>query len=178
MSGGTLRAVGGGGSGFRATFTVSSGAIASITVQDPGYQYISTPEITIGNGGEGCVFGTGLRFLPTLATQVVQVERACFGTTAVAHTAGTYVSVVTWPLYDRPASPGTQYYFRIAAYNNAGVSDYKYYKHGITDMSPSVLAVTRTTPVEITMEGGGNTPENTTVYVGHTHLNGTIDYSR
>jgi hypothetical protein len=177
-NGGTLRAVGGAGTGFSATFTVGGGAITGITVLNPGYGFISIPEIVIGTGGDGCVFGQNLRFLPRLSTQVVQVERGAFGTTAVAHSLNTHVSLVTWPLRDNPGSPGTQYYFRIAAYNDAGISDYLYYKHKITEMSPNVFATTGGTPVEVTMEGGGHFAGNTTVYVGHTNLDGTIDLSR
>jgi hypothetical protein len=177
-SGGTLRTIGGVGLGFRATFTVGGGAITSITIDDPGYGYLAIPEIIIATGGDSCVFGKDLRFLPRLSTKVVQVDRGAFGTSAVAHSSGTYVSLVTWPLRDNPGSPGTQYYFRIAAYNDAGVSDYLYFRHRITDMSPNVFATTGGTPVEITMEGGGYFPGNTSVYVGHTKPDGTIDFNR
>jgi len=108
----------------------------------------------------------------------VRVERGALGTTAVTHASGTAVSVIQWPLRSTRNSPGAQYYFRIAAYNDAGLSDYLYYNHQITEMSPRELPTTGGQTVEVTLEGGGHVVGNTTVYVGHTHLNGTLDESR
>jgi hypothetical protein len=177
-SGGTLHSVGGSGTGFRASFSVSQGTISGIEVENPGHGYVSMPQIVFSSEGHGCLFGNDLRFLPVLSRHVVQVERGAFGTDAATHAAQTTVSTVTWPLGDRSDSPGTQYYFRIAAYNDAGVSDYLYYKHRIADVAPNILDTAGGTPVEITMEGGGFVVANTTVYVGHTYPDGTIDFSR
>jgi len=181
-AGGTLQTVGGGGLGFSATFTVAnpgaSGYIDSITITDPGYGYISIPEIRIESGGDGCTLQEGQSFIAVTSRHTVTVERGALGTTAVTHAAGTAVSVIHWPLRSTRNSPGAQYYFRIAAYNDAGLSDYLYYKHQITEMSPRELPTTGGQTIEVTLEGGGHVVGNTTVYIGHTHLNGTLDESR
>jgi len=181
-AGGTLQSIGGGGLGFRATFTVAdpgpNGYIDSIVINDPGYGYIAIPDIRIASGGDGCTLQAGQSFIAVTSNTAVKVERGALGTTAVTHAAGVYVSVVQWPLRGTRNSPGAQYYFRIAAYNDAGLSDYLYYKHQITEMSPRQLPTTGGQTIEVTLEGGGHQVGNTTVYIGHTHLNGTLDLAR
>ena len=177
-AGGTLRAVGGNGRGFSATFEVESGYISSITVTNPGYGYISIPTITISDGGTGCTFAAGQSFVAVTSSEVVSVERGALGTTAVNHSAGTYVSMITWPLRGTVNVPGPQYYFRVAAYNDAGLSAWRYYRQAIVNMNPNLLPTIGGQTIEITMEGGGHTKDNTTVYIGHTLRNGSIDFSR
>ena len=60
---GTLGSKGGAGSGFAASFTISSGAISSVTVTNTGEGYIFEPILWIDSGGEGC---TGYSLKPVL----------------------------------------------------------------------------------------------------------------
>lgn len=178
-SGGTLIAIDqGGGTGFSAAFTVSGGLIDSITITNPGVRYVSSPALQIENGGDGCIFLQGQNFLAEISTEVVKVERGALGTTVSAHTSGTAVSKMNWPLRGTPEVPGAQYYFRIAAYNDAGLSNFVYFTHKIVDMSPRELPTIGGLTVEITMEGAGTSPANTSVYIGHRLFNGSIDFDR
>lgn len=168
----------GGGNGFAAFFTVANGYIDNIVVTNPGKNYVSVPALQIELGGTGCTFLPGQYFIPVLSTEVVGVSRGALGTTPTSHTAGTSVSKITWPLRDTANAPGTQYYFRIAAYNDAGLSNFVYYEHSIIDMVPRELSTTGGVQIEIIMLGAGTTPANTTVYIGHRTFNGSIDYGR
>ena len=56
-SGGSLTAVGGGGSGFAGTFSQTSGVIDFAMVVDQGENYVSPPEITIVSPSG--IIGTG-----------------------------------------------------------------------------------------------------------------------
>jgi len=176
--GGTLGTIGGGGLGFKATFTVSDGYIDAITITDPGYGYISIPEVVILEGGTNCSFVSGQVLTAVTSTQVVQVERGSVGTTASNHSLGRNVSTASWPLRSTTNTPGAQYHFRVASYNDAGVSDYLYFTHAITQMNPNELPTIGGQTIEVVMEGGGAKVGNTSVYIGHTHLNGSIDFNR
>jgi len=172
----------GGGLGFRATFTVAdaggSGYIDSITVTDPGYGYIAIPDVVIIDGGDNCSFVAGQALTAVLSTQVVNVERGAVGTTATNHSLDRNVSTATWPLRSTVGLPGAQYHFRVASYNDAGVSDYLYFTHAITQMNPNQLPTVGGQTIEVVLEGGGAKVGNTSVYIGHTHLNGSIDFDR
>ena len=61
---GTLGAKGGAGSGFAASFTISGGAINSVTVTNTGEGYIFEPILWIDSGGAGC---TGYSLQPVIA---------------------------------------------------------------------------------------------------------------
>lgn len=134
-------------------------------------RYVSSPALQIEYGGAGCSFLPGQNFLAVLSTEVVKVERGALGTTVSAHTSGTAVSRMNWPLRGTPEVPGAQvrkfetpsklcalqliafsgrllqYYFRIAAYNDAGLSNFVYFTNKIADMSPRELpTVSNPTP--------------------------------
>mmetsp|Transcript_66378 Transcript_66378/g.163543 ORF Transcript_66378/g.163543 Transcript_66378/m.163543 type:complete len:3114 (+) Transcript_66378:219-9560(+) len=165
--GGTLMAVGGGGTGFAAAFTVNAtaGTIDTITITDPGYGYVQNPTIIIASGGTGCGF-QNIAWKPLINNNVVRVERGSYGTTPTLHDANLPVGLVTWPLRGGFQSPGTQYYFRIAAYNDAGMSNWMYYLHAITEINPRLLATNGNTNVEVVMEGGGYLASNAQIYIG------------
>ena len=50
---GTLSATGGAGNGFAGTYTESGGAIATVTITDPGQEYTSTPTIVVSGSTSG-----------------------------------------------------------------------------------------------------------------------------
>ena len=50
---GTLLATGGAGNGFAGTYTESGGAIATVTITDPGQEYTSTPTIVVSGSTSG-----------------------------------------------------------------------------------------------------------------------------
>lgn len=50
---GTLSATGGGGNGFAGTYTVSGGAINSVTITDAGQEYTSAPTIVVSGSTSG-----------------------------------------------------------------------------------------------------------------------------
>jgi len=181
-NGGVMGTIGGGGLGFKATFTVAdageNGYIDSITVTDPGYGYISIPDVVILDGGINCTFATGQFLTAVTSTQVVKVERGALGTTATNHSLARNASTATWPLRSTVKVPGAQYHFRLAAYNDAGLSDYMYFTHAITQMNPGLLPTVGGQTIEVVMEGGGAKVGNTSVYIGHTHINGSIDFQR
>ena len=52
-SAGTLTATGGGGGGFKGSYTVSSGAIDTVTIVSVGGGYTSAPTIVISDSGDG-----------------------------------------------------------------------------------------------------------------------------
>ena len=61
---GTLAAAGGGGgSGFAASFTISAGAINSVTITNKGEGYVYEPILWIDSGGTGC---TGYNLVPAV----------------------------------------------------------------------------------------------------------------
>jgi len=167
LAGGTLMAVGGGGSGFQAYFTVdaASGTIDDIVVTNPGYGYVQNPTISIASVGTNCSF-SNIAWRPLISNNVVRVQRGSYGTTAATHAAGLHVGIVTWPLRGGFQSPGTQYYFRIAAFNSAGMSNWLYYLHAITEMNPHTVATLGSTRVEVLMEGGGYSGAHSQIYIG------------
>ena len=175
-SGGTLIGVGGGGSGFTATFTVAGGSINSITLVTPGVYSGSGPNVLISGGGEGC---TDLTFHPSLSNSILGVQRAALGSTLAEHASGQKVYTILWPSQSVAQKPNKQYNFRIAAYNSAGLSNWLYHDLKLYNVFPSKISPRGNTPLEIILIGAGRTPANVTVYVGHTlKTSGQIDLGR
>ena len=173
---GTLISVGGGG--FTASFTIESDYIDSITVTNPGFGFKGIPVIQIGTGGTGCTLANQQQYIAEMSTHVVQVERGALGTVAAAHSALASVSRVTWPLRGTAVTPGPQYHYRIAAYNDAGMSPFTYFTFKIADVSPTELITVGGQKIEVVMQGGGHRAANTRVYVGYLKTDRTIDYAR
>jgi len=63
-AGGTLAAKGGGGFGFAAAFSVSGGAISTVTITNQGENYVYAPILWIDSGGSGC---NGYALAPDMA---------------------------------------------------------------------------------------------------------------
>lgn len=173
---GTLISVGGGG--FAASFTIASDYIDSITVTNPGFGFKGIPVLQIGTGGAGCTLASQQQYIAEMSTNVVRVERGALGTVAAAHSVLAGVSRVTWPLRGTAVAPGPQYHYRIAAYNDAGMSPFTYFTFKIADVSPTELITVGGQKIEVVMQGGGHTPANTRVHVGYLKTDRTIDYAR
>jgi len=126
---GTITAKEGTGRGFAATFTVAGGKIASITITDPGEDYTGTPALQLATGGavNATYHPCQVTFYPIVSKFTITVVRAQLGTLAAAHTAASKVSTILWASQKVVGKPTKRYSFRIAAYNQAGMSDFVYY---------------------------------------------------
>lgn len=165
----------GAGSGFAGTFTISGGGINSITVTNPGRYAGASPNIIMSSGGTGCA---GYTLYPTLSDSILNVVRGSLGSTVAAHNAGAKVFTVLWASQYDVKRPGKRYNFRIAAYNNAGLSEWLYYDLKLYNVFPRRLASKGNIPMEIILVGAGITSANFTVYIGHTLPDGKIDLAR
>lgn len=173
-SNGTLRGLGGKGSGFSGTFTINNaGAISSVSLTSEGTGYTTVPAVQVSDAG--CV---GLLFRLTLDKRSVRVERGVESTSAADHTVGTSVFSSYWlDQRDRPGLPGVQYHFRVAAYNNAGLSNWLYYNLRLFDAKPRFLP-SGGTLLEIVLLGGGVSTANVSVYIGAMANSTAVDVSR
>jgi len=171
-AGGTIHGIGGGGQEFAGTFTVASGKVTSVTVTSPGFQYMSAPDVKIYTGGTGC---SGVEFHVTLTDNAVRVVRAQLGSTVQEHAANAIVNSVLWPSQDDPKRPGRRYNFRMAAYNNAGFSDFAYFDIKLYSVNPKVLPAAGGAMIEILLIGGGVTAEGYTVWIGRLANDGSVD---
>jgi len=160
---GTLKTLegSGGGRGFAGTFTVDGGKITSITVTDPGEGYTTFPRIVIATGGGNCV----VQFFASLSAFTATVLRAQLGTVAATHTAASKVSTVLWASQSVANKPTKRYSFRLAAYNQAGMSDFLYYDLQLKGKNMRLLLPQGNQLLELSLVGGGvvSSPRDLTV---------------
>jgi len=105
----------------------------------------------------------------------VRVARAQLGPTVQVHAASAIVNSVLWPSQSDPRRPGRRYNFRVAAYNNAGFSNFAYFEMKLYSVAPRVLPAAGGTIIEILLVGGGVTADGYTVWVGRLANDGNID---
>jgi len=181
VRGGTLVGEGGSGNGFRAVFTVDSGSVDAITVQNPGSGYKGAgPKVSIYADTSNCTFSSPTWFVTT-SDSVLFVERAVLGTIRGEHASGAVVSIIPWPTFSAVNThiPGLQYHFRIAAVNSAGVSTFLYHELKLDSVFPRVIPGAGERLLEVILIGGHSTGGvlDITLYVGQTLDDGSPDFA-
>ena len=89
---GTLSATGGAGNGFTGTYTESGGAIATVTITDPGQEYTSTPTIVVSGSTSGTAAVITASLNETLLINGTNLGTASVIPTVQIEVGGSYVA--------------------------------------------------------------------------------------
>ncbi|EKX53221.1 hypothetical protein GUITHDRAFT_132974 [Guillardia theta CCMP2712] len=152
---------------FFAQYFTTAGQISSIHIIHPGYNFNTRPDI--GTSDPSC---SSYALRAVLLNNVLECNRGQLGTVGAVHANGSNVFFV-FSVFRQ----SLQYFFRIAAYNSAGISNYLYFDFQVLSISPTVLSTTGGI-MYIEMLGGGFTATGLTIWIGSLATANSIDLSK
>eukprot|EP00960_Hanusia_phi_P028445 747415-Hanusia_phi.AAC.12 len=152
---------------FYGLYFTTAGQISSIQIINPGHSYKNRPDL--GTSDPSC---SNYVLAVVVINNALECDRGQLGTLGSQHLSGSDVSSV-FSVFQQ----SMQYFFRIAAYNSAGISNYLYFDFQVVSVYPTVLSTTGGL-IYVEMLGGGFSAAGLTLWIGSLANSTSVDPSK